>query len=629
MVMTPWGDSASLRDRQLRPGPGTPAEEVSRNQRERLYAAMVACVAERGFAATTIEGLVELSGVSRRSFYSSFDDKAGCLRAAIEEILKRALIRLDVGDGAEGLEAESSRRFQVLAELAAVQPAAAKVCLNEAFAAGPEAVEPMAAAIDAYEKLFRRTSEASPDRAGMPEGLIRGRVGGVLEIIRARLRSGTQAELSALAPAIVALTMADRPPPEPLRLSVRPPKSRPESLDAADHAERAIRAFATLAAERGYPNVKIEDVVRLASMSTATFYANFASKDDLMAAAIDSACAQALAAVVPAFNRHAAWPDAMRAGFGALFNFLASRPALAKLVTVEVYAAGDAAIERRAAAIAPLGALIENNTTMWGTMPAVVYEMIAGGVAHLLHDAVSRSGTEALPGLAPLCTYLTLLPFLGPEDACRAANGDGGGRGNAEARPGWATRSVSAGETIGLAEPMRLGPWKVISMATTEPVTVAALAAAVDDDEATVSAQVKQLEATGMLRKVGERDGEPLYLAPAPTHPLNIISERQLAAMEVGERNELMAFTWRYIRADVDRATEQGVFGKQPDSFLTRTPMWVDQQGWRELKTVHEQALAAGLEAAERSRRRLEESDERGFEVRSMQIAFETEKKRP
>ena len=288
-----------------------------------------------------------------------------------------------------------------------------------------------------------------------------------LEVIRSRLRAGKEDELGRLAVDIVALTTADRPPPEPLKLSVRPVKPRPESLDAVPHAERAIRAFAKLAAERGYPNVKIEDVVRLASMSTTTFYANFTGKDDLMAAAIDGACAQALAAVVPAFNRQTAWPDAVRAGFGAFLDFMASRPALAQLVAVEVYAAGDAAIERRAAAIAPLGALIENNTTAWPMTPSVVFEMLAGGIAHLLHDTLRREGPEALPGLAPLFTYLTLSPFLGPEEACRAANGDGSGRADATVSPDRASRPVSAGRVVGLPERMRLGPWMVLSLPAT------------------------------------------------------------------------------------------------------------------------------------------------------------------
>src|ERR1700749_451675 len=86
IVNTPWGDSGSLRDRKLQPVRGASADEGRRNQRERLFAAMIACVAERGFAATTVEDLVELSGVSRRSFYDYFGDKAECLSAAAAEI---------------------------------------------------------------------------------------------------------------------------------------------------------------------------------------------------------------------------------------------------------------------------------------------------------------------------------------------------------------------------------------------------------------------------------------------------------------------------------------------------------------------------------------------------------------
>ncbi len=609
MVVTPWGNSGSLRERKLRPVRGAPPSEVERNQRERLFAAIVACVAERGFAATSVEDLVELSGVSRRSFYDYFGDKAECLREALEVVLGLALQGLENASG-ESLEEISLRRYLVLAEFAVSQPAASKVILNDVFGAGPEAVESVMKALHEYEKLIRKSFEASPDHAGIPPGLITARLGGVVEISRARLRAGKAADLPGLGDDIVALMTADRPPPRPLKTPKRLPRSKPESLDAADHSERALRAFAKLASERGYANVNIDDVVRLASMSTTTLYANFSGKDDLMAAAIDGACGEALATVLSAFNRHQSWPDAVRAGFGALLAFLASRPELARLVTVEVYAAGDAAIERRASAIAPLGALLENNTTMWGTMPPVVFEVIAGGVAHLLYETVSRSGPEALPGLAPLCTYLTLSPFLGPEEAWRAADGDGEGRTGA----------------IGFAEPMRPGPWIAIGLTSAGPSTVAEIAAAVGEDEAKVSGYVRQMEAMGMLKEVGERNGERTYEGPGPSHPLSIISERQMAAMDVDERKMLMGNIWRLIRADIELADEQGRLAERPDIFLTRTPMSVDAQGWREMNRVHEEALAAGLEIGERSRKRLERSGEPGFEARSMQAFFELPK---
>src|SRR4051812_48644280 len=90
-AMTPWGDSASLRSRRLRPGPGTPPDEVERNQRERLFAAMVASTAEKGYEATTLKDLARISGVSSRSFYRHFEDKQDCFIAALRAMIGLAI----------------------------------------------------------------------------------------------------------------------------------------------------------------------------------------------------------------------------------------------------------------------------------------------------------------------------------------------------------------------------------------------------------------------------------------------------------------------------------------------------------------------------------------------------------
>src|ERR1700754_2650860 len=93
-VDTPWGDAGTLRERKLRPGGSHPRAQSRRNQRERLFAAMVATVAERGYEATTVADLVGLSGVSRRSFYAPFEDKQDCFLAAIDAVTGPALERL-------------------------------------------------------------------------------------------------------------------------------------------------------------------------------------------------------------------------------------------------------------------------------------------------------------------------------------------------------------------------------------------------------------------------------------------------------------------------------------------------------------------------------------------------------
>ena len=53
-MRTPWGDATELRARMMRPGRGMPREEAERNHRERLFAAMVACVVEKGYEATRV-----------------------------------------------------------------------------------------------------------------------------------------------------------------------------------------------------------------------------------------------------------------------------------------------------------------------------------------------------------------------------------------------------------------------------------------------------------------------------------------------------------------------------------------------------------------------------------------------
>src|ERR1700679_761109 len=91
MVLTPWGHSEELRERKLRPDPGAPREDVVANQKERLFGAMVAVVAEKGYRATTVADLAAVSGVSSRTFYDLFADKQACFLATMEAIIGAAI----------------------------------------------------------------------------------------------------------------------------------------------------------------------------------------------------------------------------------------------------------------------------------------------------------------------------------------------------------------------------------------------------------------------------------------------------------------------------------------------------------------------------------------------------------
>lgn len=57
-------------------------EEVLRDQRERLIAAVPGVVAERGYAAMSVADIVKAAAVSRNAFYENFADKEECFSIA-------------------------------------------------------------------------------------------------------------------------------------------------------------------------------------------------------------------------------------------------------------------------------------------------------------------------------------------------------------------------------------------------------------------------------------------------------------------------------------------------------------------------------------------------------------------
>ena len=164
-MRTPWGDATELRARMMRPGRGMPREEAERNQRERLFAAMVASVVEKGYDATRVADLVELSGISRSAFYRQFADKKECFLAAAGELIEPTVTAMAQAERASSSGEERMREaVQAFLALIVSQPAASKMCFVEIYAAGPEAVVLIERALAAFEKFALEQFEQIPGR---------------------------------------------------------------------------------------------------------------------------------------------------------------------------------------------------------------------------------------------------------------------------------------------------------------------------------------------------------------------------------------------------------------------------------------------------------------------------------
>jgi AcrR family transcriptional regulator len=416
MTETPWGDSSRLRDRMLVSGPrGTPAE-AARNQRERLFGAFVANCVERGYVATTIGDLVALSGVSRRDFYRHFAGKEACFLAAMEAILTMseevAASRYDGSGG--GLE--------TLIGICASQPAAARFCLLESYAAGEAAVARMDLGVGQAEAVLAEALARLGNQGAMPKELAPAILGGVREVVQGRLLTGGEAALGALAPALREWAFSYRAPlatlPRP-----HPPAGAPGRYLPEDPAERIIAALADSVSERGYQATTIDDIVARAAVSLSTFYAHFDGKQEVLLAALDAGQARLVGVAQPPYRRARDWPGAVRVAFEAMFAFFAAEPGYSRLALLEVFAAGGAALERRGRMVRSLEVFLAPGFERSPQLPAVVAEAIGGATYALVSAEIRRGGAAGLPALAPLATYLTLAPFLGVEEASAVARG--------------------------------------------------------------------------------------------------------------------------------------------------------------------------------------------------------------
>jgi AcrR family transcriptional regulator len=391
---------------------------------------MVASCEERGCEQTSVADVLELSGVSRATFYAHFEDKLDCLAAVTREALRLGIEAIGArAAGEESAEKRARAALEASVEVIVAQPAAARMCLVEAYGIGEAGALPVLEAVEKVVKVAQETLEQLPGREGMPVELTRALIAGIHRVVYERLQGHREGELPGMVDELWEWAMSYPVPPQPLRRRRRARAAEPPTMPpfaAYEPEQRIIRGFAAAVAEKGYGDTTIADVAAAASISQGTFYEHFDSKADAMLAALDSSGAQMLAAALPLARRAKDWPAAARAAIGASCAFLAAEPDFARLRAVAVYAAG-----REAIALRNSGGTLMMQTVLGPAfedtpdVPELTLEALVGAIYGAIFDRLAANGPEALPEIAPLLTYLALAPFLGGDAACAVAIGDG------------------------------------------------------------------------------------------------------------------------------------------------------------------------------------------------------------
>jgi AcrR family transcriptional regulator len=103
--------------------------------------------------------------------------------------------------------------------------------------------------------------------------------------------------------------------------------------------ERILDALANLSSAQGYGASTIPEIVQEAAVSVQAFYEHFSGKEDVFLVAYEIGHRKARAIVERAYKSQEDWPEGVRAGIAALFDFLASEPSFAHLAIVDALTA--------------------------------------------------------------------------------------------------------------------------------------------------------------------------------------------------------------------------------------------------------------------------------------------------
>jgi AcrR family transcriptional regulator len=409
----------------LRPGPGHSPELVAQNQRERLLAAAVVAIAENGYEQTPVAELLKLSGISRTTFYQHFPGgKEECFLAAVDAAMTTGLESVREACRGEGSwDERMARAFDALALTIVDQPAAARTSLVEVYSAGPAGLEHADEGLSSFAWLLTEALGQSPERAAVPPAIVSGLVGGVRGVLATRVGAGEAAVLPDLMPALRDWALSYRNPPAPIRRPrTRPPLNSVSRFVVHDQVDRIFGAVAATVAEKGYPAMTLDDIVKNASASLTTFYQHFDGKEQAFLAAYDSAIAQAGAAALPPYRWSRSWPQAVRAALEAYLSFFAAEPLWARIAMVDILTAGQAGLEHRKHSLGLFEEILKPGVDQAPDAGPLAVEAIGGAIHALIYEQIRRRGAEHLLQILPVAAFVALAPFTGPDEAIAVAN---------------------------------------------------------------------------------------------------------------------------------------------------------------------------------------------------------------
>lgn len=411
--------------RRLPHGPnGMAREEVQRNQRSRIYGAMIESVAERGYQATTVAHVIALAGVSRRAFYELFPNKEECFLGTYDIVVAQYRRRmLEAWLSERGWANRMHASCKVLLDDAARAPKGPRLVLVDALGIGPKARERMQLAGFTFERIVATCFELAPKEICYPQLTSRAVVAGIRHIVFTRVLERRPRELYGLTDEVLDWIESYRiPPGARLRtLTLAGPTRRPPApaafLTGEDKRARVLGSVVHLTLDEGYAGLTDPQIAQFAGVSTEAFHRQFADKEECFLTVIDEFVKEVLEAVRPAMAGAASWEQAVYETMSAFVEHLAANQALLRIAFIDLFEVGPGMIGRMTRSVADFTAMLTEHGPPPHRGPLVAREAVTGAVWGIISTYVGNDRLARLPSLVDHLTFTVLAPYIGAKAA--------------------------------------------------------------------------------------------------------------------------------------------------------------------------------------------------------------------
>jgi AcrR family transcriptional regulator len=198
----------------------------------------------------------------------------------------------------------------------------------------------------------------------------------------------------------------------------------PRDVVTRHQRARLIDAVATVVAERGYQQLTVAHVATAAGVSRSTFYENFEDKQAAVLAAYSTIFRRYLGLVTRSCDSEEEWPLKVKAAIGTTIDYAVVEPAAVRLLTIDAIASGvdvAHAVLESADQLAELLRAGRKYGPLGSGLPELTEKALVGAISAILSSRLVKEEPRHLHALEPQLVELTLMPYVGVEEASRVA----------------------------------------------------------------------------------------------------------------------------------------------------------------------------------------------------------------